>query len=649
VFRVTTAGTSSATEPSWPTANNATVTNGTAVFTNVTGQSAYGWTAAAQNLFSMSARVLAGDRAFLAHDHSETMTSLSSWQFNNAVDAFGLVQILSVNRAGSVPPVAADLQVGAALAQLSGAMGLEAVCNLYWQGINFTSLSFNISASFGTKAHYFKNCAFVFASGSGPTQKLGPYGNSCRMTFDNTSVQFNDVSQTIAPVSTGNCEIVWINTAVPLVGSVIPDAMFGASGVAAELVTCRGVDFNRCTTGLVRNLGPGGMTKALFDSCRVAPGMPRFYTPAVTNSHSHDEAEYINCFDGTNVFNERYTAAGMILDDRSVYLGGSAQDDTGPYSLRLANSVRADRSVLTLDNFWMDLRNSDVGVAKTAVMEIISSATLNDDDISLLLEYLGTSGSTLASFVSSLPPVLAAGAALPISSATWTGPSSTKWNLGDINAATLSNSDLTVTAITNQAGVRASVGASSGKYYFEFPSITSTTAVDGFGLATAAVALNMNVATSPVACIDGLGVCRVNSGLPLGGGSIGGTLINLAVAVDFDAALAWFKIAAGNWNGSGTANPATGVGGVNISSLAFPLFPFARLAGIPETVTANFGASAFGGIVPSGFNSGWPGLAPVKQKLQVSFTPQRAGRVRGLVKLGKASTTCWVDPKITIT
>src|SRR5436190_10011293 len=54
VFRVTTAGTSAGTEPTWPAANNGTVTNGGAVFTNVTGQSTYGWSAAGGSLYAIS-------------------------------------------------------------------------------------------------------------------------------------------------------------------------------------------------------------------------------------------------------------------------------------------------------------------------------------------------------------------------------------------------------------------------------------------------------------------------------------------------------------------------------------------------------------------------------------------------------------------
>lgn len=44
------------------------------------------------------------------------------------------------------------------------------------------------------------------------------------------------------------------------------------------------------------------------------------------------------------------------------------------------------------------------------------------------------------------------------------------------------------------------------------------------------------------------------------------------------------------------------------------------------------------------------GLAsPVKQKMSVTFTPQIAGLVRVLVRVGKASQTVYIDPRVTIT
>jgi hypothetical protein len=40
---------------------------------------------------------------------------------------------------------------------------------------------------------------------------------------------------------------------------------------------------------------------------------------------------------------------------------------------------------------------------------------------------------------------------------------------------------------------------------------------------------------------------------------------------------------------------------------------------------------------------------PQAQKLQATFTPQVAGRVRARVRVGKISTTVYVNPAITIT
>jgi len=51
--------------------------------------------------------------------------------------------------------------------------------------------------------------------------------------------------------------------------------------------------------------------------------------------------------------------------------------------------------------------------------------------------------------------------------------------------------------------------------------------------------------------------------------------------------------------------------------------------------------------LPVSTNS-WAGSPTATQLLQVSFTPQRAGRVRGLVKLGKVSATVWVNPQISL-
>jgi len=56
-------------------------------------------------------------------------------------------------------------------------------------------------------------------------------------------------------------------------------------------------------------------------------------------------------------------------------------------------------------------------------------------------------------------------------------------------------------------------------------------------------------------------------------------------------------------------------------------------------------------VAPSALSSStatWAGSVTSKQKLQLSFTPAVAGRVRGLVRLAKPSATMWVNPQIAI-
>jgi hypothetical protein len=437
VFRCTTAGTSS-TEPTWPTANNGTITTGGATFTNVTGQSTYNWNAPAGDLYSISQaagwnRPVVGDRVFLSSDHSESAAGVGSmtYGFNGGVAGFGCIQVLSVNRAGSVPPVAADLTSGAAItcaATSNQALILEPYCNMFWQGITFTISGTTTSATIrfsGTAAHshYFKNCALVLGATSSPSN-IGHTGG--KVVFDNTTVQFSSVGQYLGCGVAGNFELTWINTPAAIQGAIIPTNLFNANGTTQpSMITCRGVDLSAVTGTLAAIQANSTSTmKVLLDSCKIASGVTRMATPIGSNSAA-DEIELVNCYDGTNVINERHTAAGDITTERSTYLTGGAVDDLGGYSLKLVSSSRSDFATFPLDCFAFDVENAVTGASKTATIEVISSGTLNNNDIRLLLEYMGTSGNPIASFGDTLASVLTAASALPSSSNTWNSPPST--------------------------------------------------------------------------------------------------------------------------------------------------------------------------------------------------------------------------------
>lgn len=188
-----------------------------------------------------------------------------------------------------------------------------------------------------------------------------------------------------------------------------------------------------------------------------------------------------------------------------------------------------------------------------------------------------------------------------------------------VTAVTLSGSNLVATntgttSLDQGAKVASASGKTSGKYYFE-TKMTSAGALSGTsmssGIATTAATytgLGTNGAAGAVCYwIGGAIYATGNAGVGLGGRASGETL---GIAVDLDNRKIWFRVApSGNWNGLaiGSQNPVGAVGGAIIpAGTIVPVVTFGGSGGIAGTVnTANFGATAFIGAVPSGFTSGW--------------------------------------------
>ena len=185
----------------------------------------------------------------------------------------------------------------------------------------------------------------------------------------------------------------------------------------------------------------------------------------------------------------------------------------------------------------------------------------------------------------------------------------TTWNPSDKSASiTLSNGNLTMSSSTTFGGIRAIDRQITGKFYWE---VTATTWGASCAIGVAAQGASLAGAAPALWCY----ALQNGGNVFLAGASTGvtlGTRANgdiIGVALDLVNQLIWFRVApSGNWNGSATANPATGVGGVSIQTIAgvgAPLYPYAYLQGSGQAYTANFGDSAFTGAVPAGFTSGF--------------------------------------------
>jgi hypothetical protein len=187
----------------------------------------------------------------------------------------------------------------------------------------------------------------------------------------------------------------------------------------------------------------------------------------------------------------------------------------------------------------------------------------------------------------------------------------TTWNPSDKSASTtLSSGNLVASFASGNNGVRSTDRIYTGKYYWE---VTFTGTVVNLAVG---VALGTSSLTTAV---GGNITCYVssNGGISINGSATGTTIGAVAnggvVCYALDAAndLIWYRNgAAGNWNGNVANNPATGVGGISIASWAgglMGIYAWAFGGAGSCGATANFGASAFAGAVPSGFTPEFPG------------------------------------------
>ena len=187
----------------------------------------------------------------------------------------------------------------------------------------------------------------------------------------------------------------------------------------------------------------------------------------------------------------------------------------------------------------------------------------------------------------------------------------TTWNPSDkATSIILSNGNLTFALGGNgYDGLRAVASASSGKKYWELTART--------------------IVSTPNTIVEGV----ANGSLPVNGGGVylgsnldgigwagnGNVYINssvvatiqgwqqgdiLSFALDLDSKRIWFRTNGGNWNDNSANDPGTNTGGLDTSTLtAGPYFAFGQGASGRDTLTANFGGSAYAQSVPSGFSN----------------------------------------------
>lgn len=178
----------------------------------------------------------------------------------------------------------------------------------------------------------------------------------------------------------------------------------------------------------------------------------------------------------------------------------------------------------------------------------------------------------------------------------------TKLDLRSHAGFNYSGGDLVATS-TAAAGAYADRSI-SGLTYFEGV-LTTLTGVPAIGIVSTnwTIGNNLGTTTDSIGYVPTTGVVRSNS-VTLSTIQTSAAGDRVCFAVDPLNRLLWIRTNAGNWNNSGLANPATGVGGIDYSgiSLLGTLRP-AISASLTGTVWTMTFSTPFTGVAPAGFVS----------------------------------------------
>lgn len=130
-----------------------------------------------------------------------------------------------------------------------------------------------------------------------------------------------------------------------------------------------------------------------------------------------------NCDSGdTNYRIWTEALAGSVVSETTIVRSGGASDGTTSLSWKMVSNANAEYPLLQLESPEIVRWNETTGSSITVTVETITdNVTLTDDECWLEVQYLGTSGFPLGTFISDAKAdVLATAANQTTSSETWT-------------------------------------------------------------------------------------------------------------------------------------------------------------------------------------------------------------------------------------
>lgn len=375
------------------------------------------WALAKATLAAALTAAGAGGTVYVSQAHSETQASAMTLTSPGTAASPTLV---ICGNDGAAPPTAVATT---ATVSTTGANAISFAGFAYCYGVIFTAGNSGSNASIN------------FVSGSpwwwrfeASSLRLGGNNSGGRIvaglggaTVDDNLLELIDSTVSFAHAGHGirvHCPFVWRGTASAILGTV-PTTLFitpAASGGGGS-INVYGVNLS-AASGTIVTVG-ASFDKYVFVNCKLHASAT--LVSGTSAGQGGTLVEFINCDSGdTNYKYRKHCYQGDITQEDTIVRTAGASDGTTPISRKMVSSANS-KLYSPLESAPILVWNETLSSLTATVEVVTDNVTLTDTEAWLEVEYLGTSGFPLSSFVSDRAvDILASAANQTSSSVTWT-------------------------------------------------------------------------------------------------------------------------------------------------------------------------------------------------------------------------------------
>jgi hypothetical protein len=389
------------------------------------------WANAYTTLAAAFAAKAAGDSFWVADDHAESQASAMTCTSPGTIA--NPCFVYCVNRAGSVPPVAADLRTTATITT-TGNNSITLAGSAYYYGITFQAGSGAVNAIFSVNAssafNKFEACQLAKLGTTGTTNAIqftataNAVGTGIELI--NTTMKFGSTSDSIR----ADGRFKWSKTTGAIAGATMPTTLFGTFGNTVGSIFLDALDLSALGSGKTLFGSPASTQEVFIRDCKLGSGV----TVSVTPASPSDRNVYLTRSDsaGTNYRAEKYSYPGSETTETSIVRSGGASDGATPQSRKLVTNANA-KWIAPFEGFPLAIFCNTAGAVKTVTVHGVSGAAggLNNDDVWIDVVYPADASSGLGGIATSTKASnLASNSAYSASGATWNGsPSGTPFTM----------------------------------------------------------------------------------------------------------------------------------------------------------------------------------------------------------------------------